>query len=241
MVNYNVSHIQEDAETWKDDPVCLHSEMWYLFVIIIAFVYYLLAVLSMIFTKESRRLRQISILHDNVIMSIVFPSFLEWLTFTSKHFTTVTTAIHLSPHHKMQVATCGLINFLYTTFQTTSVVALAYVVYAEKCLLPHMNYIKPKPLCSVRLLALQVITGATVATATTLIDASVMNGSANGCCLHPVEAGSFKKTRDVVFNVFSIYAAYLLMRVSIDRFLKLLMTGHHRRPSTIIYNRLEIS
>lgn len=241
MVNYSVSRIQGITETWDGSHVCLHSELWYLFLLCVAFVYYLMAVLSMIFTKESRRLREISLLHDNLIMSIMFPALLEWLTVTSKYLSTATIAIHLSPHHKIQVATCGLITFLYSTFQTTSVVALAYAVYAEKYLLPNMNCIKPKPLCNIRLLAVQVICGCTVATATTLIDASVMNGSTSGCCLHPVDAGSFKKTRDVIFSVSSIYSSYLLWRVSIDRFLKLLMTGHHRRPSTIIYNRLQIS
>lgn len=241
MVNYSAPRIQGIPETWNGSPVCLHSEIWYLFLLSVAFVYYLMAVLSMIFTKESRRLREISLLHDNLIISIMFPTLLEWLTVTSKYLSKLTIAIQLSPHHKTQVATCGFITFLYSTFQTTSVVALAYALYAEKYLLPNMNCIKPKPLCNIRLLALQAVCAVAVTTATTLIDASVMYGSVNGCCLHPVDAGSMKKTRDVIFSVSSIYASYILLRVSIDRFLKLMMTGHQRRPSTIIYNRLQIS
>ena len=242
MMDNSVKRVQGNSETLDNSsPVCLHSEVWYFFLLTEAFVYYLMAVLSMIFTKESRRLREISLLHDNLIVAIMFPTLLEGVSFTSKHLFMVTIAIHLSPHVKIQVTTCGLIKFLHSTFQTSSIAALGYLVYAEKCLLPNMNCIKPRPLCNIRLLAWQVMLGVTVAIATNLIDGSIMKGSANGCCLHPIDAGSFEKTRDSIFSICNIYASYLLLRVSIDRFLKLLMIGHQRRPSTIINNRIQKS
>lgn len=241
MMNYSVSRIQEISENWEDSPVCLPSEMWYLFLLSVAFVYYLTAVLSMIFTKESRRLREISLLHDNLIMSIMFPSLLEWLVIPSENLSTGITTIHLSHHRKIQVGTCSVIVFLYSSLQTTSIAALAYAVYAEKYLLPRMNCIKPKPVCSIRLLTLEIMAGVVVAIATTLIGGSVTKGTAKGCCLHPINAGSFEKTRDAIFNISSIYATFILLRVSVDRFLKLLVTGNQRRPKTILYNRLQIS
>lgn len=240
LMNYSVKRVQGNSETVDNSsPVCLHSEVWYFFLLTVAFFYYLMAVLSMIFTKESRRLREISLLHDNLIVAIMFPTLLEGVSITSKHLLMITIDIHPSPDMKIQVATCGLIKFLYSTFQTSSIIALGYLFYAQKCLLPDMNCIKPRPLCNIRLLAWQVLVGVTVATATTLIDASITKGSANGCCLHPVDTGSFEKTRDAIFRICNIYASYLLLRVSIDRFLKLLMIGHQRRPSTIINNRIQ--
>ena len=81
--------------------------------------------------------------------------------------------------------------------------------------------------------------GVTVTIATTLMGGSVMKGgSAKDCCLHPINAGGFQKTRNVIFSLSSVYAANILLRVSVDRFLKLLVTGHQRRPKTILYNRL---
>ena len=240
-MNYSASRIQEISENWQDSPVCLPSEMWYLFLLSVAFVYYLMAVLSMIFMKESRRLREISLLHDNLIMSIMFPSLLEWLDIPSENLSTRITTIYLSPHRKVQVDTCSVIVFLYSSLQTTSITTLAYAVYAEKYILPRMNCIKPKPVCSIRLLALETMAGLAVTIATTLIEGPVMKSSAKGCCLHPINAGGFQKTRDVIFSISSIYATYILLRVSVDRFLKLLVTGHQRRPKTILYNRLQIS
>lgn len=241
MMKYSASRIQEISENWQDIPVCLSSEMWYLFLLSVAFVYYLMAVLSMIFTKESRRLREISLLHDNLIMSIMFPSLLEWLVIPSENLSTRTTTIYLTPSHKAQVDTCSLIVFLYSSLQTTSITALTYTVYAEKYILPRMNCIKPKPVCSIRLLALETMAGVVVAITTTLIEGSDMKSTAKGCCLHSTNAGSFEKTRDVIFSISSIYATYILLRVSVDRFLKLLVTGHQRRPKTILYNRHQIS
>lgn len=234
-----MSHIQEITEKWANDG--LYSGMWYLVLISVAFIYYLMAVLSMIFTKESRRLREISLLHDNLIMSIMLPSLVEWLTlFASDKLPTGPLEIHLTPYRRIQVDTCRFVIFLYSSFQTSSVVALTYAIYAEKCLLPNMNCIKPKPVCNIRLLALQVITGLTVATATSLIDASAMNGSVNGCRLYSINAGIFEKTKDAIYKFSCICATYLLLRISIDRFLKLMITGHHS-PSSIIYHRLQIS
>jgi len=231
---YSASRIQENiSENWEDSPICLSSEMWYLFLVSVAFVYYLMAVLSMIFTKESRRLREISLLHDNLIASIMLPSLLEWLVIPSENLSTSIMTIYLSPDHKVQVGTCSVIVSLYSSLQTTSIIALAYTVYAEKYILPRMNYIKPKPVCSIRLLALETMAGVVVTIATNLIEGSVLKG----CCLHSTNVGSFEKTRDVIFSISSIYATYILLRVSVDRFLKLLVTGHQRRPKTILYNR----
>ena len=240
-MNYSASGIQEISDNWQDSPVCLSSKVWYLFLLSVGFVYYLMAVLSMIFTKESRRLREISLLHDNLIMSIMFPTLLEWLIIPSENLSTKITTIYLSSHRKVQVGTCNVIVFLYSTLQTTSITALAYTVYAEKYILPRMNCIKPKPVCSICLLALEIMAGVAVTTVTTLIESSVMKGAAKGCCLHSINAGSFEKTRDVIFSLCSIYATYILLRVSVDRFLKLLVTGHQRRPKTILYNRHQIS
>lgn len=238
MMNYSAPNIPEINEHWQDSSVCLPSELWYFFLLSVAFVYYLMAVLSMIFTKESRRLRQISLLHDNLIMSILFPSLLEWLVIPSENLSTMITTIYLSPH-RIQVSTCSVIVFLHSSLQTTSITALAYTMYSEKCLLPKMNCIKPKPVCSFRLLALEIMAGVTVTIATTLMGGSVMKeGSAKGCCLHPINAGGFQKTRNVIFSISSIYATNILLRVSVDRFLKLLVTGHQRRPKTTLYNRL---
>ena len=241
MMNYSTSRIQEISENLQDDTVCLFSEMWYSFLLSVAFVYYLLAVLSMIFTKESRRLREISLLHDNLILSIMFPSLLEWLVIPSENLSTKMTAIYLTAHRKVQVDTCSLMGFLYSSLQTTSITALAYTVYAEKYILPRMNCIKPKPVCSIRLIALEIMTGVAVTIATSLIRGSVTKGIAKGCCLHSINPGGFEKTRDVIFSVSNIYATYILLRVSIDRFLKLLVTGHQRRPKAILYNCLRIS
>ena len=240
-MNYSASRIQEISENWQDNPVCLSSETWYSFLLSVAFVYYLLAVLSMIFTKESRRLREISLLHDNLIMSLMFPSLLEWLVSPSENLSTRTTTIYLTAHRKVQVGTCSIIVFLYSSLQTTSITALAYTVYAEKYILPRMNCIKPKPVYSIRLLALEILAGVAVTIATSLIRGPVTKGTVNDCCLHSINLGGFEKTRDVIFNISSIYAIYILLRVSIDRFLKLLVTGHQRRLKTLLYNCLQIS
>ena len=238
---YSASRIQEISKNWEDSPVCQFSEMWYLFLLSVAFVYYMMAVLSMIFTKESGRLREISLLHDNLIMSIMLPSLLEWLVIPSENLSTRITTIYLAPDHEVQFGTCGIIVFLYSSLQTTSITALAYTVYAEKYILPRMNCIKPKPVCSISLVALETMAGVVVTIATILIGGSVMKGTAKDCCLHSTNVGSFEKTRDVIFSVSSIYATYILLRVSVDRFLKLLATGHQRRPKTILYNRHQIS
>ena len=83
--------------------------------------------------------------------------------------------------------------------------------------------------------------GVAVTIATSLIRGSVMKGTAKGCCLYSVNPGGFEKTRDAIFNICSVYAIYILLRVSIDRFLKLLVTGHQRRLKNILYNCLQIS
>lgn len=241
MMNYSMSRIQEISENWQDNPVCLSSELWYSFLLSVAFVYYLLAVLSMIFTKESRRLREISLLHDNLIMSIMFPSLLEWLVIPSENLSTRITTIYLTAHRKVQVDTCSIIVFLYSSLQTTSITALAYTVYAEKYILPRMNCIKPKPVCSIRLLALEIMVGVAVTIATSLIRGSALKSTAKGCCLYSVNPGGFEKTRDAIFNICSVYAIYILLCVSIDRFLKLLVTGHQRRLKNILCNCLQIS
>ena len=241
MMNYSTSRIKEISENWQDDPVCLSSEMWYSFLLSVAFVYYLLAVLSMIFTKESRRLREISLLHDNLILSIMFPSLLERLVIPSENLSATIKTIYLTAHRKVQVDTCSAMVFLYSSLQTTSITALAYTVYAEKYILPRMNCIKPKPVCSIRLLALEIMAGVAVTIASSLIKGSVMKGTVKGCCLHSINPGGFEKARDTIFSISNIYATYILLRVSIDRFLKLLVTGHQRRRKAILYNCLQIS
>ena len=229
MMNHSMPTIPGIKDSLDGTPVCLYSRLWCLFLISVGFVYFFIAVLSMIFTKESRRLREISLLHDNVITFIMLPSLLDWLTIVMENLFTGTIEIHLTSHRKIQVGTCRLIIFLHSGFQTSSVIALIYAVHAEKYLLPNMNCIKPKTLCSIRLLALQVMVGFTIAMTTIMTDTSLMKASVGDCCLHPINPSTFAKTKDAIYDFSSICAICLLLRVSIDRFLKLVMAGRNSR------------
>lgn len=237
-MNYNLSTIQRIYESWNQfTSECLHSGIWYQFILSTALLYYVMVVLSMVFSKESRRFQEISLLHDNLIMFILMSSWVEWFGFATNNSTEL--VIPLSSRQKIQVGTCSSIVFLHASLQASSVMALAYTIYAENVLLRNMAFINPQPIFSIRLLAFQVMTGLTVSTTRALIDASDNEDFTNGCCLHPVSAWSFKKMINLAFDFSSIYAAYILLRVSIDRFLKLIVNAC-QRPWFMIDARLHI-
>lgn len=237
-MNYSFSRIQGRNGSWdRFTSECLHSVIWYQFILSTALIYYLVIVLSMIFTKESRRLRQISLLHDNVIMFIMLTSLVEWFGFASDDRTAL--MVPLSTHGKIQVVTCSSIVFLHTSLQASFMISISYTIYAENILFPKMASIKPKPICNVRFIVWQVTTGLTVALATALIGTSNKESFTNGCCLQPFIAGSLEKAIDLTFDCCTIYAAYILLRVSIDRFLKLIVTAR-QRPSFVMNARLQV-
>ena len=214
---------------------CIHSIVWYRFIFIAALVYYTMALLSMIFAKESRRLRRISTLHDNLVVFIVLPSSLEWFGFTLEN-STVVFAIRLFSHHKTHAVTCSTIVFLHSSLQASFVVGLVYVIYAERVLLPQMTSMKPRTVCNLRFICLQVAIGLTITTATTVMDSSHREKSTNRCCLDAVHSRNFSNIVDLTFSLSCIYAIFILLRVSIDRFLKLIVTTN-QRPSLKIYAR----
>ena len=238
-MNYSFSSAQGTNESLDQfGSECLHSVVWYQFILTTALVYYAMVVMSMIFTKESRRLREISLLHDNLIIFIMLPALIEWFGFTSENSTAIS-LIHPSTPQKIQYITCSSIVFLHSSLQASFVFALAYTIYAENILLPNMTSIKPMPICNIRLLVWQVTIGLTVATATVMTDSSSKEDSTNECCLHLVSAGRFARTIDLTFDISSIYAAYNLLRVSTDRFLKLIVTAR-QKPSFMIFARLQV-
>lgn len=208
---------------------CIHTVVWYGFIFITALVYYTMALLSMIFAKESRRLRQISLLHDNLVVFIVLTSLLEWFGFTLEN-STVVFAIRLFRHHKTSAVTCSAIVFLHSTLQASFVVGLVYVVYAERVLFPQMTSMKPRTVCNRRFFCLQVAIGLTIATATAVMDSSHREKNTNRCCLYAVDSRKFSRIVDLPFSLSCIYAIFILLRVSIDRFLKLIVTAR-QRPS----------
>ena len=227
-MNYSLSRIQQINEI--RDPLiseCQHPLVWYEFILSTALFYYTTAIMSMIFTKESRRLREISLLYDTLILFIMLPSLVEWFGFSPTD-SSIALVINISSHQKIQLNTCFSIAFLHSSLQASFVVALIYTIYAENILISNMATINPKPVVTISLLVLQVTTGFTVATVTALIDTSNKECFANGCCLHAVCTWSFKTIIDCTFDLCCIYAAYVLLRVSVDRFLKLLVISCSR-------------
>ena len=222
MTHYDFHLFQGSGDSTS---VCLHSKQWCLFLLSMGFVYFLVSVLSMLFTKESRRLREISLLHDNFIVLIILSSLLEWLVIAQETLSSGAVEIYFTAHQKIRVGTCRLIIFLYSCLQTSSTVALIFTIYARKCLLPNMNCIKPKPLCSIRLFAIQFVAGVIVAVTTILADIS----TTSGCCLHPFNAGGFEKTKDMIYNLSNVCAICLLLLVSTDKCLKLFLAGRRLR------------
>lgn len=222
-MNYSLSRIQginEIRDPWTSE--CQHPLVWYQFILSTALFYYTMAIMSMIFTKESRRLREISLLYDTLILFIILPSLVEWFGF-SRTDNSIVLVINIPSHQEIQLNTCFPIAFLHSSLQASFVVASIYTIYAENMLISSMVTINPKPVVNISLLALQVTTGLTVATVTALIGTSNKECFANGCCLHTVCTWNFKTIIDCTFDFCCIYAAYVLLRVSVDRFLKLLV------------------
>lgn len=225
-MKYSLSNIQranESGDQFSSEAWSPHSLTWYQFILSTAIVYYTMAVLSMVFTKESRRLREISLLHDNLVMFIVLPSLVEW--FSSVTYNSTWFVNHSATHQKFQfpMSTCWSIVFLHSSLQASFVFALIYTIYAENILLPGMASIKPKPILTMRLLVVQVVTGLIVATTMALIDISTKEGS-NRCPLQT----SLKKTVDITFDFSIIYATFILLSVAIDKFLKVVVIACHR-------------
>ena len=209
----------------ESTPACLRSKQWCIFLLSVGFVYFLVSVLSMIFLKESRRLQEISLLHDNIIVLIISSSLLEWFTIAMETSSSGAVEIYLTAHRRIRVGTCRFIIFLYSCLQTSSMVALIFMIYARIFLLPHMSCLKPKSLCNIRLLAIQIAVGVTVAVTTIPADISTVSD----CCLHPFNARSFERTKDMIYNLSNICAICLMLRVSIDKCLKLFLAGRRIR------------
>ena len=199
-----------------------HPFTWYHFILSTAFVYYTMAVLSMLFSKESRRLREISLLHDNLIVFLILPSLIERFGFTANSLTPV--VIQISGHKFYQMDTCYFIVFLHSSLQASFLLAVTYTIYAEYILLSKINAINPRSIVNLRWLSLQVSAGVIVATLTLLMDNPNVKAPNDGCCLRSVSGWTFKKIVPIAFDISSIYASYILLRVSIDRFLKLFVS-----------------
>ena len=221
-----------ESDVLDSSPVCLVSYTWHQFSVYVALAYYVIAVLSMVFTKEARRLRELSFLHDNLIIYFLFPSILESLVLTSSSFSGGF-VIRLSASQSNNQVTnrpCLLVLYLHSSLQVSCVVAVAYAVYAEKIILPKTLTMAPKPICSVYVFFLQFLIGLSVTLVTALIDGAHVT---NPCCLHPVNPSVVVQLRVLAFDVASICVGFILMRVSIDRFLKLIITARRVRLGTI--------
>lgn len=214
-------------ESWKEFACGQqHPFSWYSFILSTAIVYYTMAVLSMLFSKESRRLREVSLLHDDLVFFLLFPSIVEWFGTSSKSLTPF--VIRVSSHEYLEVDTCWFIVFLHSSLQASFVLAVMYTVYVENILLPKITIVNPRSVANFKWLVFQLLAGLAVAIITILIDTSDAALSSIGCCLHKNSDWTFKKTMSVTFDIASIFAVYVLLRVSIDRFLKLLVSVCHR-------------
>ena len=211
------------------------SDAWYSVTIYMAVLYFVIALTCMILTRETGRLKEISIFHDDLVISLLLPALLHRLVILrvavplQMKLPTASGWVHFS--------TCQLSGYLDFHLQINNVLALFITIYAEIYIRRNARlkcYRKSGQCRALKLILLQWIMGFSIAFFSAWFGLFRLSSSSNICCFAPLYRKNLQQVLLHLSLLTYLSSACLIIWLTKRRVLRLIVTAKHRQEQTIV-------